>query len=133
MFSLQRIRRVRASGFTLIEVLIALAVFAAVGITLAKNASTVVLQTSRMQEKALAWSVASNVANNRFIRVEDESPIERKGRKTQEVLQANRSWFVETTLRSTDNDDLKALTVSVSDADTPDDVLVTLNTFVGRH
>lgn len=133
MFSLQRIRRVRASGFTLIEVLIALAVFAAVGITLAKNASTVVLQTSRMQEKALAWSVASNVANNRFIRVEDESPIERAGRKTQEVLQANRSWFVETTLRSTDNEDLKALTVSVSDADTPDDVLVTLNTFVGRH
>ena len=133
MFSLQRIRRVRASGFTLIEVLIALAVFAAVGITLAKNASTVVLQTSRMQEKALAWSVASNVANNRFIRVEDESPIERTGRKTQEVLQANRSWFVETTLRTTDNDDLKALTVSVSDADTPDDVLVTLNTFVGRH
>ena len=133
MFSLQRIRRVRASGFTLIEVLIALAVFAAVGITLAKNASTVVLQTSRMQEKALAWSVASNVANNRFIRVEDESPIERTGRKTQEVLQANRSWFVETTLRTTDNDDLKALTVSVSDADAPDDVLVTLNTFVGRH
>ena len=133
MFNLQRIRRVRASGFTLIEVLIALAVFAAVGITLAKNASTVVLQTSRMQEKALAWSVASNVANNRFIRVEDESPIERTGRKTQEVLQANRSWFVETTLRSTDNEDLKALTVSVSDADTPDDVLVTLNTFVGRH
>ena len=133
MFSLQRIRRVRASGFTLIEVLIALAVFAAVGITLAKNASTVVLQTSRMQEKALAWSVASNVANNRFIRVEDESPIERTGRKTQEVLQANRSWFVETTLRTTDNDDLKALTVAVSDADTPDDVLVTLNTFVGRH
>ena len=133
MFSLQRIRRVRASGFTLIEVLIALAVFAAVGITLAKNASTVVLQTSRMQEKALAWSVASNVANNRFIRVEDESPIERTGRKTQEVLQANRSWFVETTLRTTDNDDLKALTVSVSDADTPDDVLVTLNTFVGRY
>ena len=133
MFSLQRIRRVRASGFTLIEVLIALAVFAAVGITLAKNVSTVVLQTSRMQEKALAWSVASNVANNRFIRVEDESPIERTGRTTQEVRQANRSWFVETTLRSTDNEDLKALTVSVSDADTPDDVLVTLNTFVGRH
>ena len=133
MFSLQRIKRVRRSGFTLIEVLIALAVFAAVGITLAKNASSVVLQTDRMEERALAWSVASNVANDRFIRAEDEFPIERAGRRTQEVLQANRSWFVETTLRSTDNDDLKALTVSVSDADTPEDVLVTLNTFVGRH
>ncbi len=133
MFSLQRIKRVRRSGFTLIEVLIALAVFAAVGITLAKNASSVVLQTDRMEERALAWSVASNVANDRFIRAEDESPIERADRRTQEVLQANRSWFVETTLRSTDNDDLKALTVSVSDADTPEDVLVTLNTFVGRH
>ena len=133
MFSLQRIKRVRRSGFTLIEVLIALAVFAAVGITLAKNASSVVLQTDRMEERALAWSVASNVANDRFIRAEDEFPIERAGRRTEEVLQANRSWFVETTLRSTDNDDLKALTVSVSDADTPEDVLVTLNTFVGRH
>ena len=133
MFSLQRTRRVRTSGFTLIEVLIALAVFAAIGITLAKNASSVVLQTNRMEERALAWSVASNVANDRFIRLEDESPIQIAGRRTQEVLQANRSWFVETTLRSTDNDDLKALTVSVSDADTPGDVLVTLNTFVGRH
>ena len=133
MFSLQRIRRNKTRGFTLIEVLIALAVFAAVGITLAKNASTVVLQTNRMEERALAWSVASNVANDRFIRTEDESPIERTGRRTQEVLQANRSWFVETALRSTDNDDLKVLTVSVSDADTPEDVLVTLNTFVGRH
>ena len=133
MFSLQRIKRVRRSGFTLIEVLIALAVFAAVGITLAKNASSVVLQTDLMEERALAWSVASNVANDRFIRAEDESPIERAGRRTQEVLQAYRSWFVETTVRSSDNDDLKALTVSVSDADTPEDVLVTLNTFVGRH
>ena len=133
MFSLQRLRRNKTRGFTLIEVLIALAVFAAVGIALAKNASTVVLQTNRMEERALAWSVASNVANDRFIRIEDESPIERTVRRTQEVLQANRSWFVETTLRSTDNDDLKVLTVSVSDADTPEDVLVTLNTFVGRH
>ena len=133
MFSLQRLRRNKTRGFTLIEVLIALAVFAAVGITLAKNTSTVVLQTNRMEERALAWSVASNVANDRFIRIEDESPIERTVRRTQEVLQANRSWFVETTLRSTDNDDLKVLTVSVSDADTPEDVLVTLNTFVGRH
>ena len=133
MFSLQRLRRNKTRGFTLIEVLIALAVFAAVGIALAKNASTVVLQTNRMEETALAWSVASNVANDRFIRAEDEFPIERAGRRTEEVLQANRSWFVETTLRSTDNDDLKALTVSVSDADTPEDVLVTLNTFVGRH
>ena len=133
MFSFQRLRRNKTRGFTLIEVLIALAVFAAVGITLVKNASTVVLQTNRMEETALAWSVASNVANDRFIRIEDESPIERTGRRTQEVLQANRSWFVETTLRSTNNDDLKVLTVSVSDADTPEDVLVTLNTFVGRH
>ena len=119
MFSLQRLRRNKTRGFTLIEVLIALAVFAAVGITLAKNASTVVLQTNRMEETALAWSVASNVANDRFIRIEDESPIERTGRRTQEVIQANRSWFVETTLQSTNNDDLKVLTVSVSDADTP--------------
>ena len=121
MFSLQRIKRVRRSGFTLIEVLIALAVFAAVGITLAKNASSVVLQTDRMEERALAWSVASNVANDRFIRAEDESPIEEPVEEPRSAP-ANRSWFVETTLRSTDNDDLKALTVSVSDADTPEDV-----------
>ena len=59
--------RLGFSGFTLIEVLIALAVFAAVGITLAKNSSTVVLQTKRMQDRVIALSVASNIANAYFI------------------------------------------------------------------
>ena len=85
MFSLQRIRRNKKRVHP-DEVLIALAVFAAVGITLAKNASTVVLQTNRMEERALAWSVASNVANDRFIRIEDESPIERTGRRTRKCF-----------------------------------------------
>ncbi|MEK9877621.1 MAG: type II secretion system minor pseudopilin GspI, partial [Betaproteobacteria bacterium] len=75
-------------GFTLIEVLIALAVFAAVGVSLAKNSSTVVLQTSRMQDRVVALSVASNIANDFLVRGTDQPSFERANRKTREILQA---------------------------------------------
>jgi len=120
-------------GFTLIEVLIALAVFAAVGISLAKNSSTVVLQTSRMQDRVVALSVASNIANDFLARGTDQPPFEQASRKTREILQANRMWSVETKLSVTSDENLKQLTVLVSPADAPNDVLAEITTFIGRN
>jgi len=120
-------------GFTLIEVLIALAVFAAVGVSLAKNSSTVVLQTSRMQDRVVALSVASNIANDFLARGTDQPSFERSNRKTREILQANRTWFVETELSVTSDENLKQLTVVVSPAGEPDAVLAEITTFIGRH
>ena len=125
--------RLGFSGFTLIEVLIALAVFAAVGITLAKNSSAVVLQTKRMQDRVIALSVASNIANAYFIHTGEKSPFERSGRRTEEIRQADRDWFVETSLRSTADEDLKELTITVSASSDPDLVLAELKSFVGRN
>ena len=133
MWSRRLINPARLIGFTLIEVLIALAVFAAVGITLAKNSSTVVLQTKRMQDRVVALSVASNVANEFFIHTGEKSPFERTGRKTEEIRQADRDWFVETSLRGTADEDLKELVITVSASNEPDRVLAEIKSFVGRH
>ena len=57
----------RKSGFTLIEVMVALAVFAVVGLALTKNASLAVVQTTRMQEQLLASMVAQNVLRERLL------------------------------------------------------------------
>lgn len=57
-------RSKRSDGFTLIEVMIALAVFSVVAMALTKNASLAVTQTARMQDQLLAHSVAQNVLND---------------------------------------------------------------------
>ena len=57
-------RSTSSAGFTLIEVMIALAVFSVVAMALTKNASLAVTQTARMQDQLLAHTVAQNVLND---------------------------------------------------------------------
>ena len=52
-------KRALFQGFTLIEVMVALAVFAVIALALTKNASLAVVQTSRMQEQLLAFTAVS--------------------------------------------------------------------------
>ncbi len=86
-----------------------------------------------MQDRVVALSVASNIANDFLVRGTDQPSFERPNRKTREILQANRTWFVETELSVTSDENLKQLTVVVSPAGEPDAVLAEITTFIGRH
>lgn len=123
----------RKSGFTLIEVMVALAVFAVVGLALTKNASLAVVQTTRMQEQMLASMVAQNVLRERLARGGEKDPFTRTNREQQEIQMADRRYQVITRSETTDNDDVKRVTVSVRDDRRPDDVLAEIVGFVGRH
>jgi type II secretory pathway pseudopilin PulG len=58
--------------------MVALAVFAVVGLALTKNASLAVVQTTRMQEQMLASMVAQNVLRERLARGGEKDPFTRR-------------------------------------------------------
>ena len=126
-------KRALFQGFTLIEVMVALAVFAVIALALTKNASLAVVQTSRMQEQLLAFTVAQNVMNELTSRGGDDDPFLQPTRKQTEILMANRRFQVLVRVEATSDADLKRLEVSVRDDAAVDQELVVLYGYVGRN
>ncbi len=126
-------RSKRSDGFTLIEVMIALAVFSVVAMALTKNASLAVTQTARMQDQLLAHSVAQNVLNDLLASGREKKAFEGPSSQQFEVRMASRSWQVQVRLRSTDDPDIKRVTISVRDDEYFDEELASLTGFVGRQ
>ena len=122
-----------SQGFTLIEVMVALAVFAVIALALTKNASLAVVQTSRMQEQLLAFTVAQNVMNELTSRGGDEDPFLQPTRKQTEIMMANRRFQVLVRVEATSDQDLKRLEVSVRDAAAFDQDRAVLSGSVGRN
>ena len=87
-----RCRSTSSAGFTLIEVMIALAVFSVVAMALTKNASLAVTQTARMQDQLLAHTVAQNVLNDLLSSGRRDKAFEGPSRQQSEVTMASRSW-----------------------------------------
>lgn len=126
-------KRLSRQGFTLIEVMVALAVFAVIALALTKNASLAVVQTSRMQEQLLAFTVAQNVMNELTSRGGDEDPFLQPSRKQTEILMANRRFQVLVRVEATNDQDLKRLEVSVRDDAVLDRELAILYGYVGKN
>lgn len=81
-------------GFTLIEVLVALAMFVAVALALDSALSANVRGVVRFEEKSMAAWVASNKLVEMQVYQQWPSP----GRQDDESEFAGRTWFVETTV-----------------------------------
>lgn len=128
-----RWRSTSSAGFTLIEVMIALAVFSVVAMALTKNASLAVTQTARMQDQLLAHTVAQNVLNDLLSSGRRDKAFEGPSRQQSEVRMASRSWQVQVRLRPTDDADIKRVRVSVRDDQYFDEELAVLTGFVGRQ
>lgn len=82
----------RQAGFTLIEVMVALAVFVAVALTLDSTMTANLTTSSRFEEKSLA----SWVASNKLVELQIYQRWPANGRQDDEAEFAGRSWFVQT-------------------------------------
>ena len=120
--------RVRQSGFTLLEVLVAL-VIVALGLMAAfGQVNQTLTVSSRLRDKSLAHWVAVNEMTR--LRLLAEFPA--IGSRSDEVEMARTNWRFTINVVKTPLDALRRVDISVAFADRPDSVVTTLTGFIGR-
>lgn len=122
-----------SGGFTLVEIMIALAIFAVVSSALIKNVGMAAKQAGILQERTLAYWVAENHLNRVRLEahgVEPEFPA--IGTNRQPVTMADREWTLKVNVESTENELVRRIEVDVM-AEGDDRSLATLTGFIGRY
>ena len=126
-------RNGKGRGFTLVEVMISLAIFAVVSGALVRNASMTVHQTSLVRDRTLAWWVAENyLSEMRSLPREDEN-FPSVGSSRLSVRMARRDWRILVEVNQTENINMRRIKISVYEDDDIDAPLITLSSFMGKH
>jgi len=123
----------RTAGFTLLEVMIALAVFAVVSAALVRNAAVAVRQTTIIEDRSLGIWVAENQLSQMRIQVRSDENYPSLGTNRYAVNLADRDWEVVVKIAATENADIRRVEVEVFAAQQPDQVLADLAGFLGRY
>ncbi len=97
------------SGITLLELLVALAIFSTAAITILDTIGT----TSRVVEDLEQKTLAHWVAGNKLAEVQLASKWPNIGVKRDEVEMADREWFLVTKVEATARPDMRRITVEV--------------------
>ncbi len=117
------------TGFTLLEVLIALAVLAIALSALIQTAAANANNAARLRDRTFAQWVAQNKLAE--IRLQKAQPG--TGSQRGSALMARREWFWQTTIETTPDEDVLLIRVAVSAEDDSDATpLSTLQGYVGR-
>lgn len=124
----------RVQGFTLLEVLVALAIFALVAASVLSATAHSLQTASRLEEKTLAmW-----IADNRLTELQlSQSPVA-DGREQGEVEFAGRRWQWQSEVQGTSEPDMRRITLWVAPmpaeraaGEVRERAVVSLNGFLG--
>ena len=104
----------RLSGFTLLELLVALAVFAVVAVTVYTRSGETLVQLGALETRTLAhWVGQNELALMRMSRIGNTDPLP-TGHDSKEVFMAGRRWEVEVGVESTGHPFLRRVEVDVA-------------------
>ncbi len=131
----QRRPRRKRLGFTLVEMLIALAIFAVVASVVYDQIGDVARQTVLLEQRTLGTWIARNELARLTLarRYEPDRPIT-NGLELTEVEMAGNSWRVETNITTTDTRDFYRVEVTVRlDDSSPEGIqAATVTSFLGK-
>ncbi len=116
------------SGFTLFEVMVALAVFTVSVFALNRQVSQSISQADLLEQKSVALWIAQDKLTMLRIKGEWPSP----GQSIDSMRQLNREWWIETEVSNTSEPLLRRVDVYVGQAG-KEAKLLTLHGFIGKH
>jgi general secretion pathway protein I len=100
-------------GFTLLEVLVALAIFATVAASLLGATASSLRTAARLEEKTLAgW-----IADNQLVELQLQRPSPDIGRTQRDLSYAGRDWQLQADIHSTSDVSLRRVTLWVAPRD----------------
>lgn len=120
--------RKKSIGFTLIEVMLAMAVFAIAGIALISAADSNTRNISHLENKLFA----SWVASNQLVEATLATTWPPKNNKKGEVTLANRTWFWQQKVLKTTDKDMRAIVMEVRMQEDEKFALASLTTYVSK-
>ncbi len=115
------------SGFTLIEVLVAMAILSLGMIAVFSGMNQSLNVTTRLRDKTLASWIALNKITE--LQVTGEYPD--AGTRHDQVEIARTDWVYEMKISNIPQIEMRRIDITVSFADTPDDILTTVIGFIG--
>jgi len=115
-------------GFTLLEVLLAMAVFAIAGVSLLGAAGNNFTNISHLETKMLAnW-----VASNQLVETSLDQAWPPKNNKKGHVEMAGREWYWQQKIIKTTDKDMRAIVMEVRLAEDDEHALTSLMTYVSK-
>ena len=104
-------------GFTLIEVMVALAVFSVVSVALLKNTSASLNQSGVIKNLTIAWWLAENRMTNLRLAPRSGENYPNEGTSIENLEVNGAGWELETLVESTENDYVRRIVISVKKID----------------
>ncbi|HAK51099.1 MAG TPA: type II secretion system protein GspI [Gammaproteobacteria bacterium] len=123
----------KSKGFTLVEIMIAMAIFAIVSTTVLKNATQSISQTRMIKERTIAQWIAENQLQELRMLPRGDEHFPSVGIDRSSVTMANREWQVEMDVSNTGNELMRRIEVVVFDDADLDVPLAQLTGFLGRY
>lgn len=113
-------------GFTLIEVMVALAVLALATLAIMQNVTLNVSNAAALRDRTLAHWVAMNKVVEQQVSNDWPAPGEYKDR----AMMAGREWYWKVIVRATERDDMRRMDVEVRSDEDGDKPLASLVSYV---
>ena len=108
-------------GFTLLEMLLAVAIIGVIGASVATAIGGVANQTRSLEQRTVASWIASNHLTRMRMLQRRNAQLVAEGRSQTRMIFADREWEVETQITATDHPWIRRVEVTVFEATDEDD------------